>query len=644
MMGITPPLSLAITGAIVAIETVEALRDISQPEVLFKLVDPPEIGPPPLRHFNQQFRAEKGHTYRLSLFVYLSSKARAKGLAGAFAMTSIATELQKLEIIPIQTTPEVSNLLATQRQDTGLVDINYDLFDAEQNTINISFEFWDGSQWRPAHIITGDGSQPVGKGGKAVWDAKQDFSGNFSDCLRIKVIANDGQPSDNIVFSESSCFRLDTKAPENVGGSSPADGAKDIPVATSLVATNASDNSPVQYQFILAEDPNFTQGRRESGWQDSNTWTPGMLKPGQKYWWQVQARDSYGNLKVGQALSFTTKSEVSPPFPCQFPDFFERNEPAPLSLLVRAGKEGELTIEDGALSLRALSMGYDVYAWCKLPSTDIGNFDVSVKIKLESDSSPATNFGIGFYGGNIDPVTGTAPGGAVIVWYDGLMRQWVVAEVKVDEKRIQASPIELGKWVGLSVQRSGDTLLLIVNQKEVWTGEVSWPDNIEILALFNGIGVSGSTHVHYDDLMLTEVEEGKVTGRILLQGWANDHSIALITIDGHEVHPGSDGKFNLLLPSHIYSVTASAPGFLPASISNVKVSAGGTTTLPDVILLAGDANQDGKVDISDLGIIADNLGGSVLLDPRADINGDGEINLFDLVLTGANFGKNHSPW
>jgi hypothetical protein len=61
------------------------------------------------------------------------------------------------------------------------------------------------------------------------------------------------------------------------------------------------------------------------------------------------------------------------------------------------------------------------------------------------------------------------------------------------------------------------------------------------------------------------------------------------------------------------------------------------STLPDIELLAGDANDDEIVNLFDLVAVASRYG---LAGPAyaEDINGDGEVNLFDLVLVGSNYG------
>lgn len=58
--------------------------------------------------------------------------------------------------------------------------------------------------------------------------------------------------------------------------------------------------------------------------------------------------------------------------------------------------------------------------------------------------------------------------------------------------------------------------------------------------------------------------------------------------------------------------------------------------------IGGDVNRDGKVDASDLAPVAGALNtreGDLNFNPDADLNQDGIIDIFDLVLVGRNFGE-----
>ncbi|MBI2303897.1 MAG: right-handed parallel beta-helix repeat-containing protein, partial [Chloroflexi bacterium] len=141
---------------------------------------------------------------------------------------------------------------------------------------------------------------------------------------------------------------------------------------------------------------------------------------------------------------------------------------------------------------------------------------------------------------------------------------------------------------------------------------------------------------------------GTVTGRVDAQGRANDGGV-LITVVGSlfTSTTAADGIFTLVgIPSGTYTVTASMPGYLYAQRAGVAVSDGTVTALSGVRLLGGDADRDGDIDIADLVLLGANFGLPVPpADTRADGNGDGLVNIYDIVLIGINLSRAApSPW
>jgi hypothetical protein len=55
--------------------------------------------------------------------------------------------------------------------------------------------------------------------------------------------------------------------------------------------------------------------------------------------------------------------------------------------------------------------------------------------------------------------------------------------------------------------------------------------------------------------------------------------------------------------------------------------------------IPGDLNLDGTVDIFDLVLVAQNFGMTSGFDSRADANSDGHVDIFDLVIVAQNFGR-----
>jgi hypothetical protein len=100
------------------------------------------------------------------------------------------------------------------------------------------------------------------------------------------------------------------------------------------------------------------------------------------------------------------------------------------------------------------------------------------------------------------------------------------------------------------------------------------------------------------------------------------------------------GVYTLTVPAGLFEVTINMNLYLDGLRTGVTVTTGITTTLPDVILLGGDTNEDDTVNILDLSFLAARFGfscGDPLYDARGDINADCLINILDLTLAGSNF-------
>ena len=97
--------------------------------------------------------------------------------------------------------PEISNVRAEQRAGTKLIDIWYDAADAGSDTLKVRIELSDnaGASYAvPAVSFDGDvgaGVEP-GLDRHVVWNAGADWDGEYSDQMRVKIIAvnNDGFP------------------------------------------------------------------------------------------------------------------------------------------------------------------------------------------------------------------------------------------------------------------------------------------------------------------------------------------------------------------------------------------------------------------------------------------------------------------
>ncbi len=112
-----------------------------------------------------------------------------------------------------------------------------------------------------------------------------------------------------------------------------------------------------------------------------------------------------------------------------------------------------------------------------------------------------------------------------------------------------------------------------------------------------------------------------------------------VTISGTIPAPvaaNADGTFSLTVPAATYTVIASAVGFLDAQGTAV-VTAGNTTIMPPVTLLAGDIDNNDVINEFDALTIGMNYNAAA--PAAADLNNDGVINVLDLELLASNYLK-----
>ena len=96
------------------------------------------------------------------------------------------------------TPPAITNVRASQREGTKLVDIHYDAADADNDLLKVRIEISDNDGVKysvPAFSLTGDIGEGIAPGVNKhiVWDAGTDWDGEYSDQMRVKVFAIDAQ-------------------------------------------------------------------------------------------------------------------------------------------------------------------------------------------------------------------------------------------------------------------------------------------------------------------------------------------------------------------------------------------------------------------------------------------------------------------
>lgn len=109
----------------------------------------------------------------------------------------LAASLIALQPAWANNAPEVSNVQAQQRPETGLVDITYDVYEPDGDRVAISVQVSnDGglSYTIFPQSLSGDVGEEIsaGTGKRIVWDAGQDIAGMWSPFFRVRVTADDG--------------------------------------------------------------------------------------------------------------------------------------------------------------------------------------------------------------------------------------------------------------------------------------------------------------------------------------------------------------------------------------------------------------------------------------------------------------------
>ncbi len=71
------------------------------------------------------------------------------------------------------------------------------------------------------------------------------------------------------------------------------------------------------------------------------------------------------------------------------------------------------------------------------------------------------------------------------------------------------------------------------------------------------------------------------------------------------------GDFAFRAPDGTFDIVFGAPGHLSVIIPGARIKSSQVLTIPELTLPFGDANGDGKIDIMDLSIAANNFGRTV---------------------------------
>jgi hypothetical protein len=119
--------------------------------------------------------------------------------------------------------------------------------------------------------------------------------------------------------------------------------------------------------------------------------------------------------------------------------------------------------------------------------------------------------------------------------------------------------------------------------------------------------------------------------------WAEDHSDSTVSVDIFSGTTDSTGYYEILdVPLGDHPATADAEGYLSAFCSEAKIY-WETTVLREVELVPGDVDANEVVDIVDAAAIGLVFGESTE-DKSVDLNRDGVVDIYDLILLARHFG------
>jgi hypothetical protein len=172
------------------------------------------------------------------------------------------------------------------------------------------------------------------------------------------------------------------------------------------------------------------------------------------------------------------------------------------------------------------------------------------------------------------------------------------------------------------------------------TARISKGDNILVNILSTGaanltIG-NVSTPTPAPTSTPTPLPAPMITGQVLA---SKQVTIRLYNADNSlaaSLTANADGTFNFTAAAGIYTITATADGFLSAQ-GSVTLTNGNISAMPIVALLAGDIDNNGVIDQFDALTIG--MSYNTAIPPAADLNNDGTINVLDLELLARNYRK-----
>jgi murein DD-endopeptidase MepM/ murein hydrolase activator NlpD len=180
------------------------------------------------------------------------------------------------------------------------------------------------------------------------------------------------------------------------------------------------------------------------------------------------------------------------------------------------------------------------------------------------------------------------------------------------------------------------------------TGTIALEDNeTDILVLIRAENekLRGYVLKVYRDIELADIK-----GKVITNNTDNVHKATVKLYseeqEKNQIETNQDGTFYIEADAGTYDVVIEKPGYLTYTVKNIVLGEMGEVEFEDYALIAGDVNGDGEIELSDLVALNDNIGITVsyeegVTDENAkyDFNGDGIIDKEDRNILKANYGK-----
>ncbi len=187
---------------------------------------------------------------------------------------------------------------------------------------------------------------------------------------------------------------------------------------------------------------------------------------------------------------------------------------------------------------------------------------------------------------------------------------------------------------------------------ELQANVVTAPDAASFTLTHVRLGQKGGLDVPVEQIVNLDVKikaaanGGGISGNVKVEGRADEQQAGhVINSDTFSTVSDSKGDFSFNdIDFGVYTLTANSPGFLAATCVDVSHTAG-NTLLQNSILLAGDIDDNGIVDVVDAVAIGTALGNSTAGEV-VDLNSDNGVDILDLILLSVNFNQTSvgNPW